>query len=59
MAPRWAASSVNSRRGRTDADYGETSISDADARDAIAKAEHVVEVIERALESGLADTTQE
>jgi uncharacterized protein (UPF0332 family) len=45
--------------GRTDADYGESSISVEEANDAIAKAERVVDVIERALESGLSDKADE
>lgn len=35
--------------GRTEADYGQPTVSADEAREAIAKAEHVVEVIERAL----------
>jgi uncharacterized protein (UPF0332 family) len=35
--------------GRTEADYGRPTISADEAREAIAKAEHIVEVIERAL----------
>jgi uncharacterized protein (UPF0332 family) len=34
---------------RTEADYGRPTISTDEAREAIAKAEHIVEVIERAL----------
>lgn len=39
--------------GRTDADYGEPEISVDEAKDEIAKAEHIVEVVERAIAAGL------
>jgi uncharacterized protein (UPF0332 family) len=38
---------------RTDADYGEPAISPGDANDAIAKAQRIVEVVERAIAAGL------
>jgi hypothetical protein len=38
---------------RTEADYDEPIITIAEANDAIAKAQRVVEVIERAIEAGL------
>jgi uncharacterized protein (UPF0332 family) len=38
--------------GRTDADYGEPEITPDKANEAIIKAEHVVDVAERALERG-------
>ena len=39
--------------GRTDADYGEPTISVAEAKDAIEKAEHIVDVVERAIAAEL------
>jgi uncharacterized protein (UPF0332 family) len=39
--------------GRTDADYGGSTISVDEASDAIAKAEHVVDVVEQAIAAGL------
>jgi uncharacterized protein len=40
--------------GRTDADYGGSRISADEANDAIAKAEHIVDVVERTITEGLA-----
>jgi uncharacterized protein len=39
--------------GRTDADYGGSTISVDEANDAIAKAEHIVYVVEQAIAAGL------
>jgi uncharacterized protein len=39
--------------GRTDADYAEPAISVDEANDAITKAEHIVEVVARAITDGL------
>jgi len=39
--------------GRTDADYGDPAITVDEANDAITKAEHIVDVVERAIASGL------
>jgi uncharacterized protein (UPF0332 family) len=44
---------------RTNADYGEPSISVEEAKDAIARAEHVVEVIEQVLANGPPDKREE
>jgi uncharacterized protein len=44
---------------RTDADYGEPSITREEANDAIAKAEHIVEVIEHVLDKGVLEKREE
>lgn len=43
--------------GRTDADYGEPAIGVDEANDAITKAEHIVDVVERAMAGGLGPGT--